>query len=326
MTNVYNVGNDSESGPEDDHAELAELVDALDSGSSVCKDFRVQVPGSAFLAMLTSLQNPLVKQIRRLHQAKYRRQQASFLLEGTHLLQEAIATTWPLEVVCATPIWQVKQPQLWAQIQPIVPRIELVSPEVLAVMATTVQPDGVVAIATSRPQSLPRFTQLGLVLDQIQDPGNLGTMIRTAAAAGAEGILLSENSVDPENPKVLRASAGTWFRLPLATASLLLPQLQHYQREGLQVVATTPTAPLEYWQVDLRRPTLVLVGNEAAGLSKPLLQLADQQVQIPLAAGVESLNAAIAAALLLYEARRQLKEKGTFGTNSRPHPNKNQAP
>jgi TrmH family RNA methyltransferase len=255
--------------------------------------------------MLTSLQNPLVKQIRRLHHAKYRRQQASFLLEGTHLLQEAIATTWPLEVVCATPIWQVKQPQLWAQIQPIVPRIELVSPEVLAVMATTVQPDGVVAIATSRPQSLPRFTQLGLVLDQIQDPGNLGTMIRTAAAAGAEGILLSENSVDLENPKVLRASAGTWFRLPLATASLLLPQLQHYQREGLQVVATTPTAPLEYWQVDLRRPTLVLVGNEAAGLSKPLLQLADQQVRIPLAAGVESLNAAIAAALLLYEAQRQ---------------------
>ncbi len=256
--------------------------------------------------MLASLQNPLVKQIRKLHQAKYRREQQLFLLEGTHLLEEACAVQWPLVVVCCVPEWQKRHENLLTQVQQH-ERIELVSPEVLQAIATTVQPDGVVAIAQSRALTHPpvRLTHLGLILETIQDPGNLGTIIRTAAAAGAEGLQLSSDSVDLENPKVLRASAGQWFRLPIAVSPDLKTEISRYKDQGMQIVATQPDAALTYWEVDLGVPSLILLGNEGAGLSNNLAQLADQRVKIPLSQGVESLNVAIAAALLLYEAQRQ---------------------
>ncbi|MEB3181828.1 MAG: RNA methyltransferase [Nostocaceae cyanobacterium] len=256
--------------------------------------------------MLTSLQNPLVKQIRKLHSAKYRREQELFLLEGTHLLQEACAINYPLAVVCCTPQWQEKNSTLWEQICQGAQRTEIVSPEVLKSIATTVQPDGVIATA-KRHQSHAQvpFTGVTLALETVQDPGNLGTIIRTAAAAGASGMWLSGDSVDLDNPKVLRASAGQWFRLPMAVSDDLKATVRQSQQAGVQVVATLPSATLTYWEVDFKQPTLILLGNEGAGLSLDLAAMADLQVNIPLSPGVESLNVAITAAVMLYEAKRQ---------------------
>uniref|UniRef100_B8HP77 tRNA/rRNA methyltransferase (SpoU) n=1 Tax=Cyanothece sp. (strain PCC 7425 / ATCC 29141) TaxID=395961 RepID=B8HP77_CYAP4 len=259
--------------------------------------------------MLTSLQNPLIKQMRKLHQGKYRRAQQQFLLEGTHLLLEAVETGYPLEVICFTPQWQAKQAPDWlAQLEQLT-RLEVVSEQVLAAIATTVNPDGVVALAPFQPRPPLEIHHLGLAVETLQDPGNLGTMIRTAAAAGAEGVLLSSDSVELENPKVLRATAGQWFRLPLSVAEDFQAELQHYRQQGIQVVATLPQAQSNYWDVDLTCPTLFLLGNEGAGLSASVVALADRQVKIPLQPGVESLNVAIAAALLLYEAQRQRQSR-----------------
>jgi RNA methyltransferase, TrmH family len=255
--------------------------------------------------MLTSLQNPLVKQIRKLQKAKERREQGLFLLEGSHLIAEAIAVGLPLTTVCHTESWQARYPQLWAELGKTPARLELVSPEVLAAMSTTVQPDGVVAIAPRQHQGKVELKDLGLVLETIQDPGNLGTMIRTACAVGADGLLLSPNCVDLDSPKVLRASAGQWLRLPMATSRDLVADLGQLKAQGMQVVATLPSATQTYWEVDLRRPSLIVMGNEGAGLSPEVAALADQMVTIPLAKDVESLNVAIAAALMLYEAKRQ---------------------
>ena len=255
--------------------------------------------------MLISLQNPLVKQIRKLHQAKERRQQQLFLLEGTHLIEAACKVDRPLAILFYTPEWQSQHPHLWQRAVQSADRGELVSPEVLRSLATTVEPDGVMAVMARSTTPAPQFTTLGLVLETVQDPGNLGTMIRTAAAVGAEGLLLSADSVDLDHPKVLRASAGQWFQLPMATSADLKAEIQTYQAQGMQVVATLPTATQTHWETDLRPPTLVLMGNEGTGLSAELAALADQQVAIPLSPGVESLNVAIAAALILYEAKRQ---------------------
>ncbi|MEP0868454.1 RNA methyltransferase [Trichocoleus desertorum AS-A10] len=257
--------------------------------------------------MLTSLQNPLVKQLRKLHRARDRREQQLFLLEGTHLLEEACAVNYPLATLCCTPEWQANHEQLWQQVSQIAQRVELVSPEVLKAIATTVEPDGVIVTAPRNPEQtqLSEITSLGLVLETIQDPGNLGTMIRATAAAGAEGLWLSADSVDLDHPKVLRASAGQWFRLPMAVSADLKTVIADYQAQGMQIVATLPDAALTYWEADLRQPTLILLGNEGAGLSKEVAALADQRVKIPLYPGVESLNVAIAAALMLYEAQRQ---------------------
>ena len=256
--------------------------------------------------MLTSLQNPLVKQMRKLHRSKTRREMGLFLLEGTHLLEEARSVGFPVETVCCTPEWRDRHPELWAYLEHQAQRLELVNEAVLEAIATTVSPDGIVATAPRQsPQAIPAVPTLGLALETLQDPGNLGTIIRTAAGAGVDSLWLTHDSVDLENPKVLRSTAGQWFRLPMAVTSDLPAQLRQCKASGMQVLATLPTATATYWEVDLTRPTLFLLGNEGAGLSEEVTALADLGVKIPLAAGVESLNVAIAAALLVYEAQRQ---------------------
>jgi RNA methyltransferase, TrmH family len=256
--------------------------------------------------MLTSLQNPLIKQLRKLHQTKERHRQQVFLLEGTHLVKEACAAHLPLAVLCFTEAWQARYPDLCHRASAAAERVEVVSPEVIAAIATTVTPDGVIATAArNRHESAPVDVSLGLVVESLQDPGNLGTIIRTAAAAGVEGVWVSSDSVDLDHPKVLRSSAGQWFRVPMVVSGDLVSDLQEMQAEGVQIVATLPDADQTYWDLDFTQPTLILIGNEGAGLSPALVQLADAQVRIPLAPGVESLNAAIATALILYEAQRQ---------------------
>lgn len=255
--------------------------------------------------MITSVQNPLVKEIRKLHASKGRREQGFFLLEGTHLLEEACAQNHPLATVCYTSEWQERHPQLWKKVCLQARRVELVSDRVLEAIATTVQPDGAIATAPRSEMQSVATASLGLALETVQDPGNLGTIIRTAAAAGADGLWLSGDSVDLDHPKVLRSSAGAWFRLPMAVTSDLKAEISRCQHQGMQILGTLPNASLTYWEVDLRVPTLIVLGNEGAGLSEDLTNLASLQVRIPLSQGVESLNVAIAAALILYEAQRQ---------------------
>jgi TrmH family RNA methyltransferase len=257
--------------------------------------------------MLTSRQNPLIKQIRKLHRAKARREQELLLLEGTNLLAAYCATGQPLAVAGSTPTWQQRHPDLWAQAVQQAQRAVTLAPELLAAIVTTVTPDGAIAaVPRDRAQVSPALpVGLGIGLEQLQDPGNLGTAIRTAAAAGCQGLWLSAGSADPESPKVLRASAGEWFRLPMAAGADLGEVARRSQQQGMQVVASCPQAARPHWAIGLRQPTLLLVGNEGAGLSPELAAVADVRARIPLQAGVESLNAAIATALLAFEAVRQ---------------------
>ncbi|MEL6462175.1 MAG: RNA methyltransferase [Cyanobacteria bacterium J06621_15] len=256
--------------------------------------------------MLTSLQNPLIKQIRKLHSSKERHKQELFLLEGTHLLEEACTTNYPLVNVCCTAQWKADHEQLFKLAMEKCDRTLVVSEDVMKALATTVHPDGVVATAQRgyHDKHLP-FEGLQIALESLQDPGNLGTIIRTAAAAGASGLWLSKNSVDLDNPKVLRASAGQWFRLPMLLSEDLQTTVMEAKQAGMQIIATLPAASLTYWQVDWQKPSLILLGNEGAGLSAELSQIADFNVKVPLQPGVESLNVAITAALILYEVQRQ---------------------
>ncbi len=263
--------------------------------------------------VLTSIKNPWIKQLRKLRSRSYRHQQNLCLLEGTHLLERACDLNYPLEAVCATPDWIERYGKLWQQVQTQAQRVEIVTPTVLEAIATTVNPDGVIATlprsCLQRPFKQP--VSLTIALERLQDPGNLGTILRAAAATSASGLWLSEDSVDLDNPKVLRASAGEALRFPVAICSDVGSAIAQSQAQGLQVVATLPQASLTYWDVDWTKPSLIVLGNEGAGLSPELIAMSDIQTQIPLSAGVESLNVAIAAALLLYEAQRQ--KMGFFG-------------
>ena len=255
---------------------------------------------------LTSTQNPWIRQVRQLQQAKGRREQESFLVEGSHLLQEALVTGWPLAAVCFTEAWMTKHPDLYQRI-PAGVRQQQVSESVLKQIATTETPDGVVAIA-QRVEAADSLVpgSLGLIMETLQDPGNLGTLIRVAAATAADGLWLSQDSVDPDHPKVLRASAGQWFRRPPQVADSLLDWVQQLNASGVQTLAAVmdPEAEL-HWHLDLQQPTVFVLGNEGSGLSQHLLAACRHTVRIPMAVGVESLNVAMTGGILLYEAIRQ---------------------
>jgi RNA methyltransferase, TrmH family len=255
--------------------------------------------------MITSTQNQLVKLFRKLHASKYRSEFELSLLEGSHLLEEALISGGAIDTLCYTEDWSDRYPALYEQSLQQSDRVELVSESVLTAMATTVKPDGVVATIARRSHVDFELQSFGLALSRIQDPGNVGTMIRTAAAAGVDGLWLSRDSVELDHPKVMRASAGQWFRLPMATVTDLDENIRQAKRSGMQIVTTMPKADRTYWDVDFTQPTLVVMGNEGAGLSPEMAALADVPVAIPLARGVESLNVAIAAAIILYEVQRQ---------------------
>lgn len=226
------------------------------------------------------------------------------------MIEAACQVDYRLDTIFYTERWYTSHSWLGEKLAAKSCQLQPVSTEVLTAIATTMNPDGVVAIAPLNARQLPQVTQtkLSIALERLQDPGNLGTIIRSAVAVGVDGLWLSRDSVDIYNPKVLRASVGQWFRLPMATEQNLQELIVQHRQQGNQIIATTAQADKTYWEVDFTRPSLILLGNEGAGLSPELIALADKQVQIPLANGVESLNVAIASALLLYEAKRQLEQ------------------
>lgn len=267
--------------------------------------------------MITSLQNPLVKQIRKLHRTKGRREQNLSLLEGTHLIETAIEQNCSLVTLCYTDQWQSQYPKLWEKARQQAQRVEWVSSDVLRSLATTVHPDGVIATMSRFLDNTPIIQpiRLGLALERLQDPGNLGTIIRTAAATGVEGIWFSSDTVDLDNPKVLRASTGAWFQVKMRENTALASLIESAKAQGVQVLATLPQGRKIYWEVDFSLPTLIILGNEGAGLSENLTAMADETITIPSSQQVESLNVAIATAVILYEAKRQ-----QFSPNSNKKP------
>ncbi len=302
------------------------MVDALDSDSSVClkhsgssPEFRTIKqpkyyfePCSSSIAsmeniILTSIQNPLIKQVRKLHRPKERAKQNLLLIEGTNLIEAACQADYKLDIIFYTDPWRENHQLLCRTIADKNFKTQTVSSDVLNAIATTINPDGVVAIAPRLPvkQLDSAIKGLGIALERLQDPGNLGTIIRTGAATEIDGLWLSSDSVDFYSPKVLRASAGQWFNVPIVPCQNLLGLAQKQQQQGVQIIATSSRANKTYWELNFNRPSLILLGNEGAGLSSELINIADEQITIPLGNGVESLNVSVAAALLLYEAKRQ---------------------
>jgi len=260
---------------------------------------------AAALELISSRRNPLVGRLRALQEPRGRREQGLLLLEGRHLLEEALALGLVPPLVLATAAWIDRHRSLWDNL-PAASRRQPLGDEALAQIASTQHPDGV--LATLVPPEPPPHSRPGFVLalDQLQDPGNLGTLLRTARAAGVEEVWLAEGA-DPWSPKVLRASSGAALALPLRrlAAADLQQRLVQAGAAGLQRVATLVSGGRPYWQLDWCRPTLLLLGNEGAGLSPALAALADERVTIPHSPAVESLNVAVAAAPLLLERWRQ---------------------
>ena len=268
-------------------------------------------------SVITSRRNPLVKRLRALSRREGRDVEQILLLEGTHLLEEALLTDPPNLDLVATEIWIDRHPALMSRL-PSGTSIQPVSEEVLSAALSTVSPDGVASLMPmSQLPACPSEPSFLLVLDRLQDPGNLGTLLRTALAAEIETVWLGSGA-DPLSPKVLRSSAGALLQLPhqrlgpdeAGALDQLEDKLLQLRDRGVQVVATlVPEASaarqaIPYWELNWQCPTALVLGNEGRGLHPRLQACCSHSVTLPHSERVESLNVAAAAVPLLLERRR----------------------
>ena len=252
---------------------------------------------------ITSRQNPLVKQFRDVAHGGVRE---AMLLDGEHLIEEALGSGIPIDVAAFGE--RLGHGPLADRLHREGVTVVLVTDAVLGAISPVQAPSGVVGIARRRPATLEHVfaTKPPLVgmLHDVQDPGNVGAVVRAAEGCGGTGIVCSERTADPFGWKALRGAMGSTFRLPVA-AGPLDEAIALARSRGLRVFATTARGGTALPECDLRGPAAVIFGGEGAGLPAALIDAADARLTIPMKAPVESLNVAIAAALVLYEAARQ---------------------
>lgn len=184
------------------------------------------------------------------------------------------------------------------------PKIFQVPRELMEHMSDTKNSQGILAVVRQK-----KYTELPgdffLILDTLQDPGNMGTIFRTAEAAGVDGILMNRDCVDVYSPKVVRATMGAMFRMPFIVSDDLPAEIRRMKSEGVQVYAAHLRGTKNHWDFDYRQPTAFMIGNEGNGLQDAIADLADTYLRIPMMGHTESLNAGVAASVLMYETLRQ---------------------
>jgi len=258
---------------------------------------------------ISSRHNPAVQLFRQLR-LKRQPPDARVLIDGWHLLIEARRAGVPIECVAFTPdLLNTRETAIVAdELAQAGVEVLAVAAPVMAVLSPVRTPSGVVAIARHEAIALERVVarppQLLLIAVDVQDPGNLGAIVRCAEAAGATGLVACGASADPFAWKALRGSMGSAFRLPIARAPIDLA-INASRAARVRILAAAPRVGHSLFEVDLRQPTAFLLGGEGSGLPRGMLAQADGTVSIPMQAPVESLNVAVSAALLLYEAMRQ---------------------
>jgi TrmH family RNA methyltransferase len=254
--------------------------------------------------MITSNQNPKLKLIRALQgRAKERREAGAFLAEGVRLVEEAVISNWGLRFALYD---EDLGERGILQVETLKSRgvdCEMVSTSLMKSLSETETPQGILAVLELAPLPIPNYCNFILIPDQIRDPGNLGTLLRTAAAAGVQAVLLPPETTDAFAPKVVRAGMGAHFRLPIH--SMTWDEIENVVKlEGLQVYLADMDGQ-SFWETNLHQPVALIIGSEADGASESARQLANAKISIPMSGNSESLNAGVAGSVLMFEVVRQ---------------------
>jgi TrmH family RNA methyltransferase len=251
--------------------------------------------------MITSPQNPKLKLIRALQsRAKARRKENAFIIEGVRLFEEVVKAKWRIRFVLYDRTLSERGMELLASLAGV--DIEEVDAALLKSVSDTETSQGILAVLDHAPIPIPNFPTFLLIPDQVRDPGNLGTLIRTAAAAGVDAVILPPETTDAFAPKVLRAGMGAHFRMPIV--SMDWDEIKT-QVQGLTVYLAEMEGDVAYTEASLKQSCALIVGGEADGASEFARQLAGAEIYIPMKDATESLNAAVAGAILLFEVARQ---------------------
>jgi TrmH family RNA methyltransferase len=253
--------------------------------------------------MITSSQNPKIKWVRALqaHNRK-RREAGAFVIEGVRLAEEALAAGWEASLALYS---EELNERGRAVVEAFAARgvpVEAATPQVLRAASDTETPQGLLVVLALKPLPAPREPDFVLIPDEVRDPGNLGTMLRSAAAAGVQAVFCPPETVDAFSPKVVRAGMGAHFRLPVCALSWdeIAARLR-----PLRVYLAAADEGVSIYRANFRLPLAIIVGGEAEGAGREARRLATEVVHIPMPGGGESLNAAAAASILMFEVARQ---------------------
>lgn len=256
---------------------------------------------------ITSTQNSLIKRIRSLATNKGRFEEGMFALEGQKLLEEALTAGLNIRYVLMQPDFLADNPVLVQKVQQSGTEIFLVDRAVLESASDTRSPSGVIAAVAARALQAPHDYAQGLwvALDALQDPGNLGAILRSADAMGAAGVLLGEGCVDPYSPKALRGAMGSTFHLPIVETTNLAEEIARIKTQGFTVIAAHLNGTGELSE-KLGSKTMIIIGNEGNGIRDEVANEATMRYRLTMKGRAESLNAAVCASILIYELTKRM--------------------
>ena len=258
--------------------------------------------------MITSISNPQVKRLLQLQKkSKVRNEEKVFVVEGLRMFVEVPKERVEKVYVSENFYNKKKQELNWEEFP-----IEILSDSVFKHVSDTQTPQGVLCIVKQEKQDLDSLLNIEnphfMVLDNLQDPGNMGTIIRTAEGAGVDAVFMSRDCVDIYNPKTIRSTMGSIYRMPFIYIEEIIPLLEEFRKKGIKSYAAHLDGKNSYDQEDYCKGTAILIGNEGNGLRDEVAEKADIWVRIPMEGQVESLNAAIAASVLMFEVARQRRQ------------------
>ena len=264
--------------------------------------------------IITSAANPVVKRVRLLADRKHRRREGAFVVDGIQPVWRVVEAGWEIETLVVAPELLAGSPAMeMVERQELAgTRVARVSRELFGRLSEREGPPGLAAIVRSRSRSLAdlvvRPDAAFVALHDIGNPGNLGTIVRTVDATGCAGVILVGDTSDPFAPTAVKASMGSLFAVTVAHAATLDEFFDWSRARGVQVVATSGGAVANHWDISYPTPLAVLFGSEGPGLPEQALRRADRRVRIPMVGTAESLNLAVAAAVMMYEVRRSALE------------------
>lgn len=256
------------------------------------------------MRIITSKDNPIYKKALRLTKKKYRDRENLYLLEGIKPLKDAIRTgIMPETVLMRQEMDTEAVPELGRK------RTVLLDRELFDKLSETQSSQGIIAVVRKKQYSRTEFAGAVskgnvLVMDRLQDPGNIGTIIRTAEAAGYKGIVMVSGSGDVYAPKVVRAAAGSLFRMPVINTAGGAEAAELLKEMGKKIIVTHLEAHQSCFEVDMTEDTALVIGNEGSGVSDEFVAASDIMVRIPMEGSIESLNAAVAAGILMYQSQK----------------------
>jgi len=260
---------------------------------------------------ITSTSNPIIKELKSLHKKKYRYQYKKYFLEGIRSVEECIKYNSKIEYIIYSEslLGLNGGAKLYEDILKLNITIIKTTDQILKSVSDTDNPQGIIAVVNFKESKLEELVSndksLFIILDSIQDPGNMGTIIRTCDAFNVDGVIISEGSVDLYNPKTIRSTMGSIFHIPIVFSENILDTVKYLKSNEITIMSTALEDSTDIHNVDLNRPVAIIIGNEANGVRNELLSVSNANIKIPMPGKAESLNAAIASSIVIYEANRQ---------------------